>query len=458
MKKKVGCTPEKQDLKWWQLSLIGVGCTIGTGFFLGSSIAILRTGPSVLIMFLLAAFGTYVVYESLARMTVADPQKGSFRTYAKKAFGHWAGFGSGWVYWCSELLIMGSQLTALSIFSRFWFPQLPLWVFATGFAILGLGVVLTGTKGFERLENILAVVKIAAIVMFLIIAGAALFGLLDGGRKSTAVPNSLGEFFPGGTIGLWSSFIYAFYAFGGIEIMGLMAMRLRKPKEAPKAGKVMLMTLAGIYLLSLGLAVMMVPWKSFNSKESPFVVALGNYDLPFIPHVFNAALIIAGFSTMAASLFAVTSLLLTLAEDGDAPSIFAKKGKLKVPLPALGLTVAGLAASILLALLMPGKIYEYITTAAGLMLLYNWLMILFSTRKLLEQSLGNQIKLYVAMVLIGLAVSGTLFHESSRPGFFGSVIFLGIIALIVLKLRKTWENGTERGKPINMTLFTRTKF
>lgn len=24
---------KKKDLKWWQLSLIGIGCTIGTGFF-----------------------------------------------------------------------------------------------------------------------------------------------------------------------------------------------------------------------------------------------------------------------------------------------------------------------------------------------------------------------------------------------------------------------------------------
>lgn len=31
---------EKGNLKWWQLSLVGVGCTIGTGFFLGSAIGI----------------------------------------------------------------------------------------------------------------------------------------------------------------------------------------------------------------------------------------------------------------------------------------------------------------------------------------------------------------------------------------------------------------------------------
>ena len=37
----------------------------------------------------------------------------------------WAGFSCGWNYWCSNILIMGSQLTALSILSRFWFPNTP---------------------------------------------------------------------------------------------------------------------------------------------------------------------------------------------------------------------------------------------------------------------------------------------------------------------------------------------
>ena len=100
-------------LKWWQLSLIGVGCTIGTGYFLGSGIGIFKTGPSFVIAFILAGLTAMIVSEILGKMFIQDPQKGSFRTYAKKAYGRWAGFSSGWVYWFSEMLIAGSQLTAL---------------------------------------------------------------------------------------------------------------------------------------------------------------------------------------------------------------------------------------------------------------------------------------------------------------------------------------------------------
>ncbi|MCS0789336.1 amino acid permease, partial [Cytobacillus firmus] len=234
---------ESGDLKWWQLSLIGVGCTIGTGFFLGSAIGIKITGPSIVFSFMLAALGTYIVYNLLAKMTAEDPQEGSFCYYANKAYGKWAGFSCGWNYWCSNILIMGSQLTALSILTRFWFPHVPLWVFAAGYAILSIIVVLTGNKGFDKVEDLFAVIKTAAIIMFIILAAAALSGVIDGDARHPGFPGSSGEWFPEGFKGFWSSLIYAFYAYGGIEVIGLMATRLKKKEDAPKAGIIMLIVL-----------------------------------------------------------------------------------------------------------------------------------------------------------------------------------------------------------------------
>ena len=144
---------EIANIAWWQLSLIGVGCIIGTGFFLASSIAIKMAGPSVVLAFIMAASATYIVFEALAKMSAEDPQKGSFRTYAKKAYGRWAGFSSGWVYWCSEILIIGSQLTAISLLSRFWFPDVKLWMFASIYAVCGLIVLFIGAKAFGKVRK-----------------------------------------------------------------------------------------------------------------------------------------------------------------------------------------------------------------------------------------------------------------------------------------------------------------
>ncbi|WLD94649.1 amino acid permease [Alkalihalobacillus sp. AL-G] len=436
----------KGSLKWWHLSLMGIGCTIGTGYFLGTSIGIKITGPSIVFSFILAAVGTYIVFNLLAKMTADDPQEGSFCYYAHKAFGRWAGFSSGWNYWFSNILIMGSQLTALSILSKFWFQNVPLWIFAAGFAVLSIFVVLLGTKGFDKVEDILAVIKTAAIFMFIILATVALFGWVDGGTEQPGIPNSTNEFFPEGPIGFWSSLIYAFYAYGGIEVIGLLAIQLKNKEDAPKAGKVMLTLLMVIYVISLGLAVTMVPLEAFTEKESPFVTALSSYQLPFFPHVFNGAIIIAGFSTMTAALYGVTTLLVTMAKDGDAPSAFSKKIKWfkDLPLPSLGLGAAGLLGSVITALLLPEKIYEYITTAAGILILYNWFFIIISAYKILQIKLWDKLASVIGILLILTAISGTIMEKDVRPGFLVTLVFIILIGVICMIMKKrVWDKAND---------------
>ncbi|MCY9547882.1 amino acid permease [Lysinibacillus xylanilyticus] len=430
----------KGKLSWWQLSLLGIGCTLGTGFFLGTSMAIHKSGPAVVIPFLLAAIATYIVYDALVKMSVDNPDKGSFRTYAKQAFGKWAGFSNGWIYLISEMLIMGSQLMALGIFTKLWFPTLPLWVSASIYAALALVVILTGMKGFEKFQNIFGALKAAAVVMFIIVAVVLIIkGFNSESTTLDALHANYEEFFSQGLKGIWFGLLYAFYAFGGIEVMGLMVIDLKNPKEAPKAGKVMLIAITVIFIMAIMLALALVSWQDFNIEESPFITALNGYHIPFFADIFNGVLIIAGFSTMVASLYAVITILITLAEDHDAPTALAKKGKMKVPLPAFLFLASGLIITIVIGFLMPEKIFEYLVTAAGLMLIYNWLFILVTYRKLMELSKWEHVKNGIGMLLIVVTVSGTLGEKTSRLGFFVSLLFIiiiGIATWIVMKRKK----------------------
>lgn len=427
----------KGQMSWWQLSLIGVGCTIGTGFFLGSSIAIQKSGTAVLIPFLLAAIGTYIVYDVLAKMSVDQPDKGSFRSYAKKAFGRWAGFSNGWIYWISEVLIMGSQLIALGLFTQFWLPNFPLWILTSIYGVLGLLVILTGMNGFKKIENLFGVVKIAAIVMLILVA---IFLLFKGGQTEKGnVEQNYGEFFSEGMKGMWLALLYAFYAFGGVEVMGLLVIDLKDTKEAPKSGRIMIIVLACIYIVAIGLVLALISWKNVKQDESPFVTALDAFQLPYFTDILNGILIIAGFSTMVAALYAVITIIVTLAEDHDAPTFLAKKGKLKIPLPAFLFTALGLLGSIIIALLLPEKIFEYITTAAGLMLLYNWLIILVTYTKLMHQTVWEKVKILIGILLILVTVSGTLGEKTSRIGFFVSLLFLLLIGIATLIMIKKWK-------------------
>jgi L-asparagine transporter-like permease len=428
---------QKGNLTWRQLTLFGLGTTTGTGFLLGSSLAIEKSGFSVIISFFFAAIGTYFVFNALANMIAEHSEKGSFRTYSRKAFGHWAGFSHGWVYWSSEMLIVGSQLTAIGLFTRFWFPSIPLWILTSVYAALGVGIVLLGTAWFEKTVNILAVLKLGAIVMFILLACLVIPGLLGTENAHMHTPNHIGDVFKDGPMGLWASFIYVFFCFAGIEVMGIMAAELRNPKEAPKSGRVMIVTITVLFILSIGLALLVTPLDQITTQESPFVTALKDLKYHFLVHIFNGVLIIAGFSGLVASLYSVTLMMSMIADDGDAPKLFTKRTRKRhFPYAALGLTIAGLITSIVVALLMPKGVYEYITTAGGLMLLYTWLFILFASRKLLKLTKWGHIKSISALVLILIAISGTVFDHTSRPGLFVSLAFLSIIGAVTFFLKK----------------------
>ena len=122
------------------------------------------------------------------------------------------------MYWCSEILIIGSQLTAISLLSKFWFPNVKLWIFASIYAVLGLIVLFIGAKAFGKLESTFAVIKIAAIFMFIIIAILALTGVI-GGNSNPNMPGTVKEFFPNGFIhGVIALFFLAVFP----EVQGIL--------------------------------------------------------------------------------------------------------------------------------------------------------------------------------------------------------------------------------------------
>lgn len=286
----------------------------------------------------------------------------------------------------------------------------------------------------------LAIVKIAAILMFIILACLVIPGFLGADNAHMHVPRNIGDAFKGGSMGLWTSLIYVFFCFAGIEVMGIMAGELKNPKDAPKSGRLMVITITVLFISSLGLALLVTPIEQITTQESPFVSALKDLHYHVLVHIFNGVMIIAGFSGLVASLYSVTLVISMIADEGDAPKLFAKRSrKRRFPYDALGLTITGMAVSITVALLLPNKVYEYITTAGGLMLLYTWLYILCASRKLLKLNPWGLTQTYSAIALLLIAVLGTLFDQASRPGFFISLVFLALIGLVTFFMRKRWR-------------------
>ncbi|GJM76483.1 hypothetical protein HMSSN036_86990 [Paenibacillus macerans] len=66
--------------------------------------------------------------------------------------------------------------------------------------------------------------------------------------------------------------------------------------------------------------------------------------------------------------------------------------------------------------------------------------------KLLKLSAFGRVKRWTGMALIALAVVGTLFHSTSRPGFWGSLIFIGVIGVVTLVMQfAVWKRRKSRG-------------
>ena len=87
--------------------MMGLGSAIGAGLFLGVGVGIQIAGTSILIAYLVAGVLVTLIMYMLGEMASARPSLGSFSTYAGQAFGNWARFTMGWLYWFMLIMVMG---------------------------------------------------------------------------------------------------------------------------------------------------------------------------------------------------------------------------------------------------------------------------------------------------------------------------------------------------------------
>src|SRR5438132_12864160 len=135
-----------------QVAMIGLGCTIGTGLFLGSAISVKLAGPAVILSFAAGALITLTVMWALAEMAVEHPAAGSFGLYAEMYLGPWAGFVARYTYWLCLVIIVGSEVAAAGIYFRFWFPNIPSWLWIAGFSAALVYMNTLSIKNFGTIE------------------------------------------------------------------------------------------------------------------------------------------------------------------------------------------------------------------------------------------------------------------------------------------------------------------
>jgi L-asparagine transporter-like permease len=363
-----------KGLSAWQLTMMALGTVIGGSFFLGSAIAIHAAGPAILISYVLGGVLVYLILFALSEMTVADPGSGSFRTFAAKAFGPGTGFVVGWVYWTGMILAMSSEATAVSILVREWIPSISIPLVGSLIIIAVTLLNLLGADKLSKLESGLAIVKLIAIVSFIIIALLLVIGILPGTSPIGAGELTREPLMPGGIKSIAGSMLIVIFAYAGFEIIGLAASEAENPKETvPRAINYTVICLVGFYILSVISLLPLIPTAKLNESISPMVAALNARGIRGAGTVINLVLITAILSTMLAAMFGLGRMMRSLAAEGDAP----KWLKDERDVPYRGILFSGLAMLLGLGvgLLFP-RVYLFLISCGGFALLFTYAAIM----------------------------------------------------------------------------------
>lgn len=302
-----------KDLSRAQVVMIGLGGAIGTGLFMGSGMAIGYAGPAVIVSFAIAGFAAMVMVFSLSEMAVVHPTAGSFGTYAEIYLNPWAGMVVRYTYWLAQVIAVGGEAVAAGLYMTYWFPSTPVWIWSVGFAFALLYFNSRSVHNFCTIEYWFALIKVIAIVIFIILGFAAIFGIGTqpiGFHNLTGLP---GGFMPNGFGGVWMAVIVGVLSFNGIEVIAVTSGETKDPvRTIPAALRTMALRLFVFYILALGIVVTFVPWTETGAKvvtQSPFVRVFAHSGIMHAAAIMNFVVLSAALSSMNTNIYLCSRML-----------------------------------------------------------------------------------------------------------------------------------------------------
>lgn len=434
--------------------MMAIGGAIGVGLFLGSGVTIRLAGPAVILSYLLGAGIALIMAYVLAEMAVVHPVAGAFGTYAEKYLNPWAGFSVRATYGAAQIIAIGAEVTAAGIYISFWFPNVAQWIWVVLVSAVLVAVNSMQVNRLGEFEYWFAMIKVTAIVAFIVVGIFLIFGRESHGIAGWANLTQHGGFLPKGWKGVWLSLTITITSYMGVEVIAVTAGEAEQPEVTiPRAMRSIVWRLILFYVLAVAIMVAMVPWdQSTNASglsSSPFVTVFSAAHVPFAAAIMNFVVLTAALSSVNTNLYLSTRMLFSLGREGYGPTWMAKVSRNGVPHRALLASTAGIVAAILLAVFAPKNAFLtlYGTAVAGMF--FVWLVILNSHlrfRKAVarDQVLGLPMRLpahpiftlagIVSLVAIALA---TFFVDGLRWSVPAFCVFLGLISLAYFRSRGT---------------------
>ena len=432
----------EQGLKPRHVTMLSIAGVIGAGLFVGSGHAIAAAGPAVLLAYAAAGALVVLVMRMLAEMAVASPDTGSFSTYADRAIGPWAGFTIGWLYWWFWVLVIPLEANAAATILHAWFPSVAIWAFTLIITLLLTVTNLFSVKNYGEFEFWFALIKVVAIIGFVILGLAAIFGFLPTSQVSgvSHLFDTQG-FMPNGMGAVLAAILTTMFSFMGTEIVTIAAAESTNPsQQITKATNSVIWRIGLFYLLSIFIVVSLVPW------NDPTLAAVGSYQtvlermgIPNAKLIVDLVVLVAVTSCLNSALYTASRMLFSLARRGDAPAVAKRTNDSGTPYWAVMLSTGAAFLAVFANYVAPAAVFEFLLASSGAIALLVYLVIAVSQLRMRQKSIAAGETLafkmwlfpgltYAVMIFIVGTLTIMLFQEAHRV----EIIATGVLSLLVV--------------------------
>jgi L-asparagine permease len=366
-----------KGLKPRQVQMIAIGGAIGTGLFLGAGGRLQHAGPALAIVYLVCGLFSFLILRALGELVMYRRSSGSFVSYAREFLGERGSFVAGWMYYLNWAMTGIVDITAVALYMHYWgtFADVPQWVFALAALVLVGSMNMIAVEWFGEMEFWFSLIKVGALVLFLIIGVVFLIigHPVNGVSTGLHLISANGGIFPHGVLPAVIIVQGVVFAYAGIELIGTAAGEAQDAEKIlPRAINSVMWRIALFYVGSVVLLVLLMPWTAYHAGTSPFVTFFGALGVPGIGTVMNIVVLTAALSSLNSGLYSTGRVLRSLAMGGSAPPFVGRMNQAKVPYGGIIVTLVIYLIGVILNYLVPSSVFEIVLNVASLGIVSTW--------------------------------------------------------------------------------------
>src|ERR1700744_72648 len=386
-----------KGLKNRQIQMIALGGAIGTGLFLGAGGRLASAGPGLFLVFGVCGIFVFLILRALGELVMHRPSSGSFVYYSREFFGEKLAFAPGWVYVLNWSMTGIVDTTAIAHYCHYWkaFHVVPQWTLALIALVVVLSMNLISVKAFGELEFWASLIKVLALVTFLVVGAVFLVGRfkVDGQSTGTGLWDSHGGLLPAGLLPLVLVTSGVVFAYAAVELVGIAAGETADPEKImPRAINSVVFRIAVFYIGSTVLLALLLPYTAYKANVSPFVTFFSKAGFHGAGSLMNLVVLTAALSSLNAGLYSTGRILRSMAMSGSGPKFSIPMSKNGVPYGGILLTAGIGLFGIALNAFVPRQAFEIVLHIASVGVVVAWATIVACQLKLYQRAKSGELE------------------------------------------------------------------